>query len=110
MLTDMENPERDASCDSSQTRRRGKSGKSPKTSQSNSDSAPAEETGAVAEPRLSSLDVLLSILQSDLGEIRDFGGVVRFFSDPNGLIIQLPNVAICQTHKMIHSGEICPHC
>lgn len=80
------------------------------SSRKNSRRAPAADAGEEAERNRCSLDVLLSILQADLGEIRDFGGSVRLYNHPDGLIIQLPNVAICQTHKQIHSGEICPHC
>ena len=111
MLTDMENAEPGKSSASSRTRRQvGRSDKSAANSRKNSPRVPVEDAGESAEPKLSSLDFMLGILQSDLGEIRDFGGTVRLFDDPNGLIIQLPNVAICQTHKMMHSGQKCPMC
>src|SRR5262245_53445639 len=111
MSTDMENEERDKYFDSSPTRRQvGRSDKSRKNLLKNSKTAPVKETGETAEPTLSNLDFMLGVLQSDLGEYRDFGGTVRFYDDPNGLIIQLPNVAICQTHKMMHSGVTCPMC
>src|SRR5262245_5451170 len=111
MLTDMENDEQDKSFDSSHTRRQvGRSDKSRKNSRKNSEPGPVKETGETAEPSPNSLNWLLSLLQSDLGEIRDFGGTVRFFDDPNGLIIQLPNVAICKNHKMMHFGIACPMC
>jgi len=110
MLTDMENAEQDGFSGSSQTRRRGKSAKSQASSRTNSTRAQDAGIGEKAETKLSSLDVLLSMLQSHLGEIRDFGGTVRFFDDPNGLIIQLPNVAICRNHKMMHFGTTCPMC
>ena len=110
MLTDMENAEREEFSGSSQTRRRGKSAKSQANSRTNSTNVRDGETGEKAETKLSSLDVLLSMLQSHLGEIRDFGGTVRFFDDPNGLIIQLPNVVICKSHKMMHFGQTCPMC
>ena len=86
------------------------SDKSGRKSPQNSKSAPAKDAGGSAEKSPSSLNWLLSVLQSDLGEIRDFGGSVRLFDDPNGLIIQLPNVAICQNHKMFHFGTTCPMC
>lgn len=79
-------------------------------SRRNSGRDPAKDDGDSAETKLTSLDVLLSILQSHLGEIRDFGGDVRLLEGPHGLTIQLINVAICKTHKQIHSGETCPHC
>lgn len=111
MPTDMENAERAEFSDSSRTRRRaGNSDKSPGNSRKNSKLAQDVDATDGAETRLSSLDVLLSMLQSHLGEIRDFGGAVQFFSYPDGLIIQLPNVAICQNHKMMHSGQTCPMC
>jgi hypothetical protein len=111
MLTDMENDEQDKSFDSSRTRRQaGRSDKSRKNLRKNSKTAPARETGETAEPTLSSLDFMLGVLQSDLGEYRDFGGTVRLADDPNGLIIQLPNVAICHSHKMMHFGQKCPMC
>lgn len=110
MLIDTENPEQEEYSGSSQTRRREKSGKSTPNSRGNSASGQAGDGGEPAATRLTSLDVLLSMLQSHLGEIRDFGGIVRFFDDPNGLIIQLPNVAICPNHKMMHSGPQCPMC
>ena len=86
------------------------SDKSGRKSRRNSKNAPAKDAGASAEKSPSSLNWLLSVLQSDLGEIRDFGGTVRLFDDPNGLIIQLPNVAICHSHKMMHFGGTCPMC
>jgi len=86
------------------------SDKSGRKSRQNSKSAPAKDAGASAEKSPNSLNWLLSVLQSDLGEIRDFGGTVRLFDDPNGLIIQLPNVAICHSHKMMHFGGTCPMC
>ena len=111
MLIDMENAEQDKSSGSSSTRRQtGRSDKSPGNSRKNSKNVQAGDATEQAEPKLSSLDFMLSILQSDLGEFRDFGGTVRMYEDPNGLIIQLPNVAICQNHKMMHSGPTCPMC
>ena len=86
------------------------SDRSARKSQTNSKSGPGKDAGESAETSPASLNWLLSVLQSDLGELRDFGGTVRLFDDPNGLIIQLPNVAICQTHKMMHFGATCPMC
>lgn len=111
MKTDTENAEQGGYSASSRTpRRQGNSDRSPRSSQKSSASGPAKDAGRTVETKLSSLDVLLTMLQSHLGEIRDFGGAVRVYEDPNGLIIQLPNVAICQTHKMMHSGQTCPMC
>lgn len=59
---------------------------------------------------LPNADGKLSSLLRTLRHIRDIGGDVKLFNSPNGVIIQLTNVAICQTHKQIHTGEICPHC
>jgi hypothetical protein len=111
MKTDMESAEQGGFSDSSHApNREANSDKSARKSRNNSKSAPAKDGGNSAEPNPSSLNWLLSVLQSDLGEIRDFGGVVRLFDDPNGLIIQLPNVAICHSHKMMHFGMACPMC
>lgn len=110
MSIDTENLEQEEYSGSSQTRRRKNSGRSRGKLPSDSKSAPARDAGEPAGPSPSSLNWLLSVLQSDLGEIKDFGGTVRLYGDPNGLIIQLPNVAICQTHKMMHFGPQCPIC
>lgn len=111
MSTDTENAEQDKSFGSSRTRRRREnSDKSQKKLQGSSRRGREADVQPQVEPKLSSLDFLLSVLQSDLGEIRDAGGSVRFFDDPNGLIIQLPNVAICKTHKMMRFGPRCPIC
>lgn len=111
MKTDTENAERAEFSDSSRAPNRGRnSGKLTKNSRKNSKRGPAKETGEAADTKLTSLDVLLSILQSDLGEIKDFGGAVQFFTYSDGIMIQLPNVAICQNHKMMHSGTTCPMC
>src|SRR4030095_4142020 len=110
MRTEVKRKEQDGFSGSPPTRRRSNSAKSPANSRKNSKPVQAEDAGQSAEPKLSSLDLLLSFLQSDLGEIRDMGGTVRLFDDPNGLIIQLPNVAICHSHKMMHFGPQCPIC
>ncbi len=111
MLTDTENTEQGGFSDSSRTRHRAKpSAKSASKSRTNSGRDQGAADGESHEPKLSSLDFALSLLQSDLGEFRDFGGLVRIYEEANGLIIQLPNVAICQTHKMMHSGQSCPMC
>lgn len=55
-------------------------------------------------------DKRLRLIARTLRDLRDFGCKVQVFSDPNGLIIQLPNVAICQKHKMMHFGQKCPIC
>src|SRR5262245_6810489 len=99
MLTDTENTEREEYSGSSQTRRRKNSDKSPPNSRNNSSPGPDAGGGESPEPKLSTLDYLLTLLQSDLGEIRDYGGSIRLFNTPNGLTIQLPNVAICHNHK-----------
>lgn len=110
MLTDTESIEREESSGSSRTRRRGKSDRLTGNSRKSSRPDPDADAGQDREPRLSSLDVLLSILQSDLGEIRDYGAEVSFYSHQNGLVVLISGAAICQTHKQIHSGETCPHC
>ena len=110
MLIDTVNEGQDRFSGSSQTRRQGKSAKSQANSRKNSTQGRDGEGGEKAETKLTSLDVLLTMLQSHLGEIRDFGGAVEFFTYPDGIFIKLPNVAICQSHKMMHSGQTCPMC
>lgn len=111
MLTDTENAEQGAYSGSSRTRRRPKpSGKSAAKSLTNSRPDQEEDGGKAQEPKLSNLDFMLSILQSDLGEFRDFGGSVSFQEAPEFLIIRLADVHICQNHKMMHSGPTCPMC
>src|SRR5262245_43279866 len=110
MSIDTESVEQDAYLDSSRGRRRSSSARSAKGSEGNSKPGPAAAAGEGPGSKLTSLDVLLSMLQSDLGEIQDCGGAVRFFDHPQGLIIKLPGVRLCKEHKMIHSGETCPHC
>lgn len=111
MKTDMASGGREEFSDSSHTRNLElNSGKSARKSRKSYSAAQVADAGREAETKLSGLDYLLTLLQSDLGEIRDIGGVVRLYDDPNGLIIQLPNVAICQNHKMMHSGQQCPMC
>lgn len=111
MATDMESVEQDAYLDSSRGRsRKSNSDRSTRRSRGNSGHAQGEGDGEAQEPRPTSIDVLLSLLLSDLGEIQDFGGEVKFFDNPVGLIIQLPGARLCKIHRQIHSGEICPHC
>jgi len=111
MKTDMESVEQGEFSDSSHAPNPGKSlGKSRKNLRTDSKIGQVKEDGDSVEPSPNSLNWLLSILLADLGEIKDFGGTVRCFDDPNGLIIQLPNVAICRDHKMMHFGQTCPMC
>src|SRR5262245_50739898 len=111
MLTDTESGAPGACSDSSGGRSRASNlARSERRSKGNSAPAQAEDAGREAGPKVSSLDFLLSLLQSDLGEIQDLGGSVRFFDNLQGLIIQLPGARLCKTHRMIHSGEKCPHC
>jgi|SRR5215475_6783908 len=111
MKTDMANVEQGGFSDSSHAPNPKKnSDRSQASLRTDSKNVPARDAGDSVEPSPNSLNWLLSLLQSDLGEIRDFGGTVRFFDDPNGLIIQLPNVAICKSHKMMHFGQTCPMC
>ena len=111
MLTDTENAEQGAFSDSSRTRRQVRpSDKSATRLPTSSKPGPDAEGGEEAETKLNSLDFMLSILQSDLGEFRDFGGKVSFQETPDFLIIRLANVHICLSHKIMHSGLICPMC
>ena len=111
MKTDMENAEQGGFSGSSRTpRRQGKSDKSQQNSRTNSRPAPAEDDGNAAETKLTSLDVLLTMLQSLLGEIKDCGGDVRMAEWSDGLSIQLLSAAYCRTHRMMHSGPTCPMC
>ena len=109
--TDTESSGRGESSDSSLAPNpKSNSGRSQRRSPPSSRAARAVEDGREAEPKVTSLDLLLSLLQSDLGEIQDYGAAVSFYSHPNGLVILISGAAICQTHKQIHSGETCPHC
>lgn len=111
MPTDTESSAREGSLDSSLAPNRGSnSGRSTRRSRRNSGTGQAGDAGEEAEPKVTSLDLLLSLLQSDLGEIRDRGVDVDFYSHSKGLVILIAGVAICQKHKQIHSGETCPHC
>ena len=111
MLTDTENAERDVYSASSHTRHPAKlSDKFAAKLPTNSKPGLGAEDGEEAETKLNSLDFMLSILQSDLGEFRDFGGKVSFQETPDFLIIRLANVHICLSHKIMHSGLICPMC
>ncbi len=112
MLTDMESAELDKSFGSSNTRRQaGRLDKSVSNSETNSKRAPVKDDTGPAETKLTSLDVLLSILQSHLGEIRDFGGSVSISRKAEGgILIDLPDVNICTNHRMMHNGQQCPMC
>src|SRR5262249_156411 len=88
---------------------RSSSPRSRKSSASNSKHDQAADDGGEVEPKLTSLDVLLSMLQSDIGEIRDFGAVVQIYRNPTGgIAILLPGVEICPTCKIMHTGAKCP--
>jgi hypothetical protein len=111
MKTDTARLEQGGSSGSSRTRRRqGNSDKSPRNSRKNSKPGPAEDGGPTADTKLTSLDVLLTMLLSQLGEINDFGGGVKLYHDHLDLIIRLPNAGICDNHKMMHAGQQCPMC
>lgn len=111
MRTDTESSGREESLDLSLAPNRGlNSGKSMSESRRNSGTGRAGDAGEEAGPKATSLDLLLSLLQSDLGEIKDRGVDVDFYSHPKGLVILIAGAAICQKHKQIHSGETCPHC
>ena len=111
MLIDTESAERDAYSGSSHIRRQAKpSDKSATRLPTSSKPGPDAEGGEEAETKLNSLDFMLSILQSDLGEFRDFGGTVLFQETPDFLIIRLADVHICLNHKMMHFGPTCPMC
>jgi hypothetical protein len=73
-----------------------------------------EEVATSKAARMPSLlDVLLSQLQSQLGEISDVsaeGVAVRIFQRDDGLAILLGSVRLCPSHHIIHSGLVCPIC
>lgn len=98
------------SASSSDLNRGRNSDRSTPASRKNSKRGPAKETGDEAETKLTSLDVLLTMLQSLLGEIKDCGGDVRMLEWSDGLTVQLVNAAYCRTHKMMHGGQQCPMC
>ncbi len=89
---------------------KSRSAKSRRRSPGNSTPGPAEAVGMEVEPKLSSLDFLLSMLQSDLGEIADAGGGVKLFNPPDRIIIVLQGIRLCRNHSILHSGQTCPMC
>jgi len=113
METDMENDALEDRSDSSALRLGSNSESSAPNLKPNSepDQVEAGTSKAVRTPTL--LDVLLSQLQSQLGEISDVsreGVAVRIFQRDDGLAILLGGVKLCPTHHLIHSGSACPIC
>jgi hypothetical protein len=114
METDMENDALEDHSDSSEIPRLGLNSESsaPNTKPNSSD-APAEVATNRVAPTPTLLDVLLSQLQSQLGEISDVsseGVAVRIFQRDDGLAILLGGVKLCPIHHLIHSGSACPIC
>jgi hypothetical protein len=58
----------------------------------------------------SSLTALLTMLQSQLSEIKSAGANVRLFQRSDGVGILLTGVNFCPRHQIIHSGTTCPIC
>ena len=110
----MENDALEDRSDSSESPRLGSNSESlPQKSKpnSNGDQVEAGTKRVVQKPTL--LDVLLSQLQSQLGEISDLskeGVKVRIFQRDDGLAILLGGVMLCPAHHLIHSGNKCPIC
>lgn len=98
-----------------------RSGSSPNLAESNSaksqpisidslESAQGEAVGEVAGRNLTYLDSLLTMLQSQLSEIKSAGVNVRLFQRSDGVGILLTGVSFCLRHQIIHSGTTCPIC
>jgi hypothetical protein len=110
METVMENDEYAAPSDSSPGTSESNSDKSPTNSSKNSKSVPAEVVGKIAGRSLSYLDTLLTMLQSQLSEIKSSGGGVKLFQRDDGLVILILGTRLCPGHQIIHSDLGCPLC
>lgn len=75
-----------------------------------SEGAGDEGAGSAAERKQELYDLLLTQLQSLIGEIREAGVEVRLYRSESGLFVKLPSVSVCQTHLALHSGVTCPFC
>jgi hypothetical protein len=75
-----------------------------------SEDAEDEGDGNKAEQKQELYDLLLTQLQSLIGEIREAGVEVRLFRNADKTFIELPGVNICPKHLMMHGGPTCPHC
>jgi hypothetical protein len=76
----------------------------------NSESDRVGADTASPERMLKLSDVLLSQLQSQLGDLGEAGVGVRMFERPDGLAILLEAVRVCPTHQIIYKRESCPMC
>ncbi len=112
METDMEKDALEDRSDSSESPRLGSSLESSAPNlKPNSDNAPVEVATPARARKPTLLDVLLSQLQSQLGEISDLSNEsvsVRIFQRPDGLAILPGDVSLCPTHHIIHSSKGCP--
>jgi hypothetical protein len=98
-------------CDSSENRPLGSNsdGSDPNLKpNSESDRVGADTKSPETMLRLS--DVLLSQLQSQLGELGEAGVGVKMFERSDGLAILLEEVRVCSTHQIIYKRESCPMC
>lgn len=101
----------DASSDSlAANRPKSNSAKSQMDSPKPSVSGPAEDDGVKAEPTLTLIDYLLTLLQSDLSELKQEGLEMKFYQAGEVLQIALTNVFVCPTHQILHSGRKCHQC
>lgn len=106
----MENLEPDNHSVSSRGRSEKNSARSRPNSPRNSKSVEVADVGAGAAAKLTSCDILLSQLQSLIGEIKEAGKKVKLYQVENGIMVGLDDSAICPRHKILHDGMTCPHC
>jgi hypothetical protein len=69
-----------------------------------------EAAGSAAERKQELYDLLLTQLQSLIGEIREAGVEVRLYRSESGLFVKLPGTSVCPKHLIVHSGMACLHC
>lgn len=110
MQTDTQSRAADGSSDSSSARRKSKPGGSPKNSPPPLVNGQAEDDGDAAGPKLTPADVLLTLLQSHLSELKQAGVRVKLYKMAEGTQIALTGVWVCQEHQILHSGLKCHQC
>lgn len=111
MQTDTKSLGADACSDSSTKNRRASSSAGLRqNSPTRSANVQAEDAGGKVEPKLSLSDYLLTILQSDLSELKQSGVGVKLYKMAEGTQIALQGVRVCQEHQILHSGLKCHQC
>lgn len=110
MQTDMETLDAAGCSGSSKDRRKSKPASSPPTSPTPSPDAQGAEGGGAAESRLTPADVLLTLLQSHLSELRQAGVGIKLYRMAEGTQVALTGVSVCPVHQILHSGLKCHQC